>query len=216
MIYFILFYFILYFIGNENIYSRTYSHFQNIFWYFCNNQLTSCFSFILFYQMFSSFTFQMLSPIFVSSLKIPYNFPPLPAPQPTHSYFLALAFPYTGAYSLLRPRASLPNDGRLGHLLLLMLPESWALEVLVSSYCCSTYRVTDPFSSLGTFSSSFIEDPISRLNRTQEISVLCGHDPQISQLPVLECSQPQILCRTMNHRKCEAWVSHHSLLCLFL
>jgi hypothetical protein len=26
--------------------------------------------------------------------------------------------------------------------------------VLVSSYCCSTYRVADPFSSLGTFSSS--------------------------------------------------------------
>jgi hypothetical protein len=28
--------------------------------------------------------------------------------------------------------------------------------VLVSSYCCSFYRVADPFSSLGTFSSSFI------------------------------------------------------------
>jgi hypothetical protein len=30
--------------------------------------------------------------------KAPY-YPP-PAPQPTHSYFLALAFPYTGAYEL--------------------------------------------------------------------------------------------------------------------
>ena len=29
-------------------------------------------------------------------------------------------------------------------------------RVLVSSYCCSSYRVADPFSSLGTFSSSFI------------------------------------------------------------
>jgi hypothetical protein len=29
-------------------------------------------------------------------------------------------------------------------------------RVLVSSYCCSTYRVADPFSSLGTFSSSSI------------------------------------------------------------
>ena len=28
--------------------------------------------------------------------------------------------------------------------------------VLVSSYCCSTYRVADPFSSLGNFSSSSI------------------------------------------------------------
>jgi hypothetical protein len=34
--------------------------------------------------------------------------------------------------------------------------ETQALRVLVSSYCCSTYRVEDPFSSLGTFSSSSI------------------------------------------------------------
>ena len=34
---------------------------------------------------------------------------------------------------------------------------SW---VLVSSYCCSTYRVADPFSSLGTFSSSSIGGPV--------------------------------------------------------
>ena len=32
--------------------------------------------------------------------------------------------------------------------------------VLVSSYCCSTYRVADPFSSLGTFSSSSIGGPV--------------------------------------------------------
>ena len=51
---------------------------------------------------------------------------------------------------------SLPNDGRLGHFLLHMQLETRALGVLVSSYCCSTYRVADPFSSLGTFSSSSI------------------------------------------------------------
>jgi hypothetical protein len=33
-------------------------------------------------------------------------------------------------------------------------------EVLVSSYCCSSYRVSDPFSSLGTSSSSFIGGPV--------------------------------------------------------
>jgi hypothetical protein len=38
--------------------------------------------------------------------------------------------------------------------------ETQALGVLVSSYCCSTYRVADPFSSLGTFSSSFIGSPV--------------------------------------------------------
>jgi hypothetical protein len=32
--------------------------------------------------------------------------------------------------------------------------------VLVSSYCCSTYRVADPFSPLGTFSSSSIGGPV--------------------------------------------------------
>ena len=32
--------------------------------------------------------------------------------------------------------------------------------VLVSSYCCSSYRVADPFSSLGTFSSSFFRGPV--------------------------------------------------------
>jgi hypothetical protein len=33
----------------------------------------------------------------VSPPKTPYALPPPPAPQPTHSRFLALAFPYTGA-----------------------------------------------------------------------------------------------------------------------
>ena len=35
--------------------------------------------------------------------------------------------------------------------------------VLVSSYCCSTYRVTVPFSSLGTFCSFSIGDPVFHL-----------------------------------------------------
>jgi hypothetical protein len=55
-----------------------------------------------------------------------------------------------------RPRASPPIDGRLGHPLLHMQLETQLWEVLVSSYCCSSYRVAVPFSSLGTFSSSFI------------------------------------------------------------
>jgi hypothetical protein len=52
--------------------------------------------------------------------------------------------------------ASLPNDGWLGHLLIHMQLETRAPGVLVSSYCCSTYRVADFFSSLRTFSSSSI------------------------------------------------------------
>jgi hypothetical protein len=58
-----------------------------------------------------------------------------------------------------RPRASLSTYGRICHPLLHMQLEAWTLRLLVSSYCCS-YRVADPFSSLGTFSSSFIGDPV--------------------------------------------------------
>ena len=38
--------------------------------------------------------------------------------------------------------------------------ETQALGVLVSSYCCSDYSVANPFHSLGTFSSSFLRDPV--------------------------------------------------------
>jgi hypothetical protein len=41
--------------------------------------------------------------------------------------------------------------------------ETRALGVLVSSYCCSIYRVADPFSSLGAFSSFSIGDPMFHL-----------------------------------------------------
>ena len=41
--------------------------------------------------------------------------------------------------------------------------EIWAPGVLVSSYCCSAYRVADPFSSLGAFSSFSIGGPVFHL-----------------------------------------------------
>jgi hypothetical protein len=59
--------------------------------------------------------------------------------------------------------ASLPSDGWLGHLLLHTQLEIRALGVLVSSYCCSTYRVADPFSSLGAFSRFSIGGPVFHL-----------------------------------------------------
>ena len=40
------------------------------------------------------------------------------------------------------------------------MPSSATLGVLIRSYCCSSYRVVDPFSSLGTFSGSFIRGPV--------------------------------------------------------
>ena len=78
---------------------------------------------------------------------------PTPASWPWHS-------PVLGHMIFTRPRASPPIDGRLGHPLLHMQLETQLWGVLVSSYCCSSYRVADPFSSLGTFSSSFIRGPV--------------------------------------------------------
>ena len=46
----------------------------------------------------------MLSSFLVSPLKTPYSLPHPPAHQPTYSCFLALAFPYTGAWSLHRTK----------------------------------------------------------------------------------------------------------------
>ena len=102
----------------------------------------------------------MLSPFLVSSPKIPYNFPPPSASQLIHFCFLALEFHYTEAYNLHKTKASPPTDGWLGHPLLHTQLETWDLEVLVSSYCCSSYKVADPFSSLDTFSSSLIGSPV--------------------------------------------------------
>jgi hypothetical protein len=75
--------------------------------------------------------------------------PPTPKSWPWHS-------PVLGHIIFTRPRASPPIDGWLGHLLLDMQLETQLWGLVVSSYCCSSYRVADPFSSLVTFSSSFI------------------------------------------------------------
>ena len=78
--------------------------------------------------------------------------PPTPVSWPWHS-------PIMRHIIFIRPRASPPIDGRLSHPLLHMQLETQALGLLVSSYC-SSYRVADPFSSLDTFFSSFIGDPV--------------------------------------------------------
>jgi hypothetical protein len=83
--------------------------------------------------------------------------PSTPASWPWHS-------PVLGHMIYPRPSASPTIDGQLGHPLLHMQLETQALGVgggvLVSSYCCSSYRVADPFSSLGTFTSFFNRSPV--------------------------------------------------------
>jgi hypothetical protein len=51
--------------------------------------------------------------------------------------------------------------------------------VLVSSYCCSTYRVAVPFSSLGAFSSSSIGGPVIHPKADCEHPLLCLVGPGI-------------------------------------
>jgi hypothetical protein len=51
--------------------------------------------------------------------------------------------------------------------------------VLVSSYCCSTYRVAVPFSSLGTFSSSSTGGPVIHPIADCEHPLLCLLGPGI-------------------------------------
>ena len=82
--------------------------------------------------------------------------PPTPAAWPWHC-------PVLGHIIFMRTRASPPNDGRIGHLMQHMQLETQTLGVLVSSYYGSSYRVADPFSSLGTFSSSSIGGPVFHL-----------------------------------------------------
>ena len=72
--------------------------------------------------------------------------------------------------------SSLYNDGRLGHLLLHMQLETRDLGVLVSS----TYRVADPFSSLGTFSSSSIGGTVIHVIADCEHPLLCLLGPSIA------------------------------------
>ena len=97
--------------------------------------------------------------------------------------------------------ASLPSDDRVGHLLLQMQLETRALRVLVSAYCCSTYRVANPFSSLGTFSSSSIGGPVFHpIMTVSTTSVFAKHwhsltrDSYIRVLSAKSCWQCTSIC----------------------
>jgi hypothetical protein len=121
----------------------------------------------------------MLSLILVSTpppkITYPLPTPPLLINPPTLAS-LPWHSPILGHRTFAGPRASPPIDNKLGNPLLYIQLEPWdppcvffgwwfktsqgALEILVSSYFCSSYGTANPFSSLGTFSSSFIRDPV--------------------------------------------------------
>jgi hypothetical protein len=116
----------------------------------------------------------MLSPFLVSPPKIPYPLPRPPTPQPTHSNSWTWHSPILGHRTFTGPRTSPPTDDQLRHPLLHIqldpqvspyvffdwwfsskdLWEYWLVQIDVPPMGFSS----DPFSSLGTFSSSFIGD----------------------------------------------------------
>jgi hypothetical protein len=100
------------------------------------------------------FTFQMLS----QKSPIPYPQPwspthPFPPAWPWHS-------PVLEHIKFARPRGLSSQWWPTRPSSATYAARDTALGVLVSSYCCSTYRVADPFSYLGTFSSSSIGAPV--------------------------------------------------------
>jgi hypothetical protein len=130
-----------------------YSYLFFFFW-----DMTS-FYFILTFPFFINYFLHLHFKCYPQSSLYP---PPIPSLLPNPPTLVSWPWhsPILGHRTFPRPRVSPPIDGRLGHPLLHMQLETQLWEVLVSSYCCSSYRAADPFSSLGTFSSSFIRGPV--------------------------------------------------------
>jgi hypothetical protein len=95
----------------------------------------------------------------MQSPKLSITFP-CPAPQPTHSYSLAPAFPCTGAYHIQKTKGLSSHWCMSRSSSATYTTRDTVLGLLVSSYCYSIYRVANPFSSLVTFSSSFTRGPV--------------------------------------------------------
>jgi hypothetical protein len=117
-------------------------------------------SFSFFFSIFSLFLLDIFF-IYISN-EIPKATCTLPPPcSPTHPHLLpGPVIPCTGAYDLPKAKGLSSHGGQLGHPLPHMQLEAQLWGILVRSYCCSSYRVADPFSYLGAFSSSFIRGPV--------------------------------------------------------
>jgi hypothetical protein len=90
-------------------------------------------------------------------------YPPTPLPYPPTPPFWPWRSPVLGHIKFASPLGLSSSDDRLGHLLIHMQLRDKSSRVLVGSYCCFTYRVAFPFSSLGTFSSSSLNQCIPYL-----------------------------------------------------
>jgi hypothetical protein len=89
--------------------------------------------------------------------------------------------------------------------------------VLVGSYCCSSYGTANPFTSLGTFSSFSIEDPVlSPMNGCEPPILYLSGTGRASQETAISGSCQQALVRIHNsvwvcelHIGCISWWDSH-------
>jgi hypothetical protein len=98
------------------------------------------------------------------SALLPY--PPTPTSWPWHS-------PVLGHIKFARPRGLSSQWWPTRPSFDTYAARDTSSGVLVSSYCCSTYRVADPFSSLGAFSISYIGGPVIHPIADCEHPLLC-------------------------------------------
>jgi hypothetical protein len=87
--------------------------------------------------------------------------------------------------------------------------------VLVSSYCCSTYRIADPFSSLGTFSSNSIGGPVIHPIADCEHPLLCLLGPGIVSQETAIFLKVNIKEKLINIFSLIEWILIHSFPLLF-
>ena len=101
-------------------------------------------------------------------------------PNPQTPASLALAFPFPWTYALHKTKGLSSHWWPTRSSSTTYATRDTALGVLVSSYCCSSYRVADPFSSLGTFSSSSTGGSVFHPIADYEHPLLCLPDPGIA------------------------------------
>jgi hypothetical protein len=165
--------------------------------------------FLFFYYIFSSITFPMLSqksPI--PSPSLPY--PPIPTFWPWRSSVLGhikFACPMGLSFQWWPTRPSFDT----------FAARVKSSRVLVSSYCCSTYRVADLFSSLDTFSSSSIGGPVIHPIADCEHPLMCLLGPSlVSQETTISGSFQQMLASVCNGvivwRLIMGWIPGHGSL----
>jgi hypothetical protein len=152
--------------------------------------------FLFFFNLFLLGIFLIY--IFNAIPKVPHTHP-TPNSLPTHSPFLALVFPWLGHIKFASPMGLSFQWWPTRPSFDTYAARDKSSGVLLSSYCCSTYRVAVPFSSLGTFSSSSIGGPVIHSKADCEHPLLCLLGPGIvSQETAISGSFQQNLASVCN------------------